>query len=102
MSCESSSISLCSAAERLIIARNGFASLRRAELLPDRSRDGVGNEPATAVAHGDIHTALVTAAAAQVTLMQKENRGPTDAEKADQTARLTALDANYDKAAGNK
>ena len=47
-------------------------------------------------------TALVTAAAAQVTLMQKENRGPTDAEKADQTARLTALDANYDKAAGNK
>lgn len=43
--------------------------------------------------------ALVTDAAARVTLMQKENRGPTDAEKADQTARLAALDADYDKAA---
>jgi len=44
-------------------------------------------------------TSLVTEGAARVALMQKENRGPTDAEKADQTARLAALDASYDKAA---
>ena len=55
--------------------------------------------PALISAGVDI-TSLVTAAAAQVTLMQAENRGPTDAEKTDQTARLAALDASYDKAAG--
>ena len=42
---------------------------------------------------------LVNDAAARVALMQKENRGPTDAEKSDQTARLAALDAGYDEAA---
>lgn len=43
---------------------------------------------------------LVNNGAARVALMVKENRGPTEAEKADQAARLAALDADYDKAAG--
>jgi N-acyl-D-aspartate/D-glutamate deacylase len=42
-------------------------------------------------------TSLVTDGAARVSTMTTENRGPTDAEKADQTARLTALDSDYDK-----
>lgn len=42
---------------------------------------------------------LVTEGAARVKLMQAENRGPTEKEKADQTARLADLDAELDKAA---
>jgi len=54
--------------------------------------------PALITAGVDV-THLVNEGAARVALMQKENRGPTDAEKADQTSRLAALDANYDKSA---